>query len=163
LLGETRDELGGAHVWQAVEAKGAGRGAQAAWRAEVPGPVEQAPALYRALHSAIAAGLVASCHDLSEGGLATAAAEMCIGGRLGLALTLPEGDPWVQLFSESNGRLLVEVAPGRAAEFEARFAALPCTALGTVSGSGRFSVTTRTTGLIDLAVKDLVRAWTHPA
>ncbi len=163
LLGETRDELGGAHVWQAVEAKNEGRGAQGEWRAEVPGPVEGAPALYRALHGAIAAGLVASCHDLSEGGLAAAAAEMCIGGRLGLALTLPDGDPWVQLFSESNGRLLVEVSPRHAAEFETQFANLPCTALGMVSGSGRFSVTTRTTGLIDLAVKDLVRAWTHPA
>ena len=47
-----------------------------------------APRVYRALHRAIAAGWVRACHDLSEGGLAVAAAEMCIGGRLGLELRL---------------------------------------------------------------------------
>ncbi len=153
LIGETRDELGGAHVWQCL----AGRAAPG----DVPGPVATAPALYRTLHGAIAAGLVASCHDLSEGGLAVAAAEMAIGGRLGLALTLPGGNPWVQLFSESNGRLLVEVAPKHAPAFEARFAGLPCVALGLVSGTGRFSVTTRADVLVDLSVTELVNAWTR--
>ena len=36
------------------------------------------------LHQAMGQGLVKACHDLSEGGLAVAAAEMCIGGRSGL-------------------------------------------------------------------------------
>ncbi len=153
LIGETRDELGGAHVWQCLPRHGA--------TGDVPGPAANAPALYRTLHGAIAAGLVASCHDLSEGGLAVAAAEMAIGGRLGLALTLPDGNPWVQLFSESNGRLLVEVAPKHAPAFEARFAGLPYYALGLVSGARRFSVTTRTDALIDLRMSELVKAWTR--
>jgi phosphoribosylformylglycinamidine synthase len=70
-------------------------------------------------------GLVRACHDLSEGGLAVAAAEMCIAGRLGMQLdlaSLPRGeevnnDP-VALFAESSCRFLVEVAPGDAHEFE---------------------------------------------
>ena len=37
----------------------------------------------RALHKAIQAGLVQSCHDVSEGGIAIALAEMCIAGGLG--------------------------------------------------------------------------------
>ena len=44
--------------------------------------------VYHALHQAITKGLVRSAHDLSEGGLAVAAAEMCIGGRLGMVLNI---------------------------------------------------------------------------
>jgi phosphoribosylformylglycinamidine (FGAM) synthase-like enzyme len=43
---------------------------------------------YRALHRTIGDGLVRACHDLSEGGLAVALAEMCIAGRLGAAVAL---------------------------------------------------------------------------
>ena len=59
-----------------------------------------------------------ACHDISEGGLAVALAEMCIGGRLGAAIDdLPDHDPVVALFSESIGRFVVEVAPVDAARF----------------------------------------------
>ena len=71
-----------------------------------------APERYRRLHRAIRSGLVRSCHDLSEGGLAVAIAEMCIGGRLGATIdTLPHDDVATALFSESIGRLVVEVDP----------------------------------------------------
>ena len=57
-------------------------------------------------------GLVASCHDVSEGGVAVAVAEMCIAGDKGADVTaLPHADPVVALFAESSGRLVVEVAP----------------------------------------------------
>ena len=56
------------------------------------------------------AGLVVSCHDVSEGGLAVALAEMCIAGRLGARIhTLTHDDPATALFAESMGRLVVEV------------------------------------------------------
>ncbi len=59
-----------------------------------------------------ASGLVRSCHDLSEGGLAVAIAEMCIAGRLGATIdVLPHDDVATALFSESIGRLVVEVEP----------------------------------------------------
>ncbi len=159
LIGDTRDELGGAHVWKTLREtreEGEERGA-------VPGPVEGALALYRALHSAITQGLVASCHDLSEGGLAVAAGEMCIGGRLGLALTLPDGEPFVQLFSESNGRLLVEVAPAHLDAFVALFESLPVKQLGLITDSGRLTISTRAEVIVDVQVSDMVKAWTNPA
>ncbi len=71
--------------------------------------IPAAPAVYRALHQAIRAGWVRSAHDLSEGGLGVAAAEMAIAGRLGMNLDLPGDDALQALFGETNGCLLVEV------------------------------------------------------
>ena len=69
------------------------------------------PARYRGLHRAIRGGLVQSCHDVSEGGLAVALAEMCIASGLGAVVdALPHDDVTTALFSESAGRLVVEVA-----------------------------------------------------
>jgi len=59
-------------------------------------------------------GLIKSCHDLSDGGLIASAAEMAFGGDLGIALDLsPIGSLRTdyKLFSESNGRWLIEVEP----------------------------------------------------
>ena len=73
---------------------------------------------YRAIEKALKAGLIASMHDVSEGGLATALAEMAFAG--GLGVTAMTDDIVYQgkrrredvvLFSESNSRLLVEVDP----------------------------------------------------
>ena len=73
---------------------------------------------YQALHSAMQAHLVRACHDLSEGGLSVAAAEMCIGGRLGLDLALPGSDPLRACCGETTGCLLVEVKEADAQAFE---------------------------------------------
>ncbi len=133
LVGATRPELGGSHYLQHLGLAG-GR---------VPTPdLQQAPSILRALHSEIAAGRVASCHDLSEGGLAVAAAEMAFAGDLGVALDLgavrceePESGydaDATRIFSESCTRFLVEVAPEHAEAFAHGFGDLPCTAVGTV-------------------------------
>jgi phosphoribosylformylglycinamidine synthase len=63
------------------------------------------------LRRAIAAGLVASAHDLSDGGLAVAAAEACIASGLGAELELPASDGRLDrlLFAEGGGRILVSV------------------------------------------------------
>ena len=104
LLGTTRPEFAGSHldlVHGAPDAPGV-----------VPGPDPGAPERYRRLHRAISEGLVRACHDVSEGGLAVALAEMCIAGRLGITVTaLPHPDIATALFAESQGRLVVEVAP----------------------------------------------------
>lgn len=62
-------------------------------------------------------GLVASAHDLSEGGLAVAAAETVFKTELGLNADFRALDK-KQFFSETPGRLLVSVAPENAAAFE---------------------------------------------
>jgi len=82
----------------------------------VPQVRETAPATMRAVAAAIASGQVRSCHDLSEGGLALAAAEMAIGGNLGVRIdpaaiecgeTIDRMD--ARLFSETPTRFLLEV------------------------------------------------------
>ena len=78
----------------------------------VPSPDPDAPTRYRHLHQAMLEGLVRSCHDVSEGGLAVALAEMCIAGRLGAEITeLPHEHAPAALFPESQSRLIVEIAP----------------------------------------------------
>jgi phosphoribosylformylglycinamidine (FGAM) synthase-like enzyme len=92
---------------------------------------------------------VRACHDLSEGGLAVAAAEMAFAGNLGARLLLAEVpreiDPdenaaAVLLFSESNTRFLCEVRPAAAAGFEAAMAGVPCRVVGEVDDGGRLQV-----------------------
>ena len=132
--------------------------------------MQEAPEMYRALHRAMRAGLVRACHDLSEGGLAVAAAEMCIGGRLGMALTIDTDDPHLALFGETDERLLVEVRPEDCAAFESCFSKLasqrvsePASRrIGVVTSGPRLSITTRTQGLISIPIRDLVAAWNSP-
>jgi phosphoribosylformylglycinamidine synthase len=55
-------------------------------------------------------GRIAACHDISEGGLAVALAEMAVAGRLGLSIdTLPGPDLVSALFSESSSRFVCEL------------------------------------------------------
>ena len=90
------------------------------------------------LLQAMKAKTVAACHDLSHGGLAIAAAEMCLGGDIGADLDTAAVDPmrWdVQLFSESNGRWLVEVAKGSEEEFQHLIEGVPVAYVGRVGGA----------------------------
>jgi phosphoribosylformylglycinamidine synthase len=129
LIGATRNELAGAHL----SAVGIDVGAS-----ELP-QVDLAAArtTFARLHAAIGAGLVRACHDLSEGGLAVAAAEMAIAGDLGLDLDLSpvasELSATVKLFSETPSRFLVEVTPEDVAAFMARMDDTPCTLIGSVT------------------------------
>lgn len=154
LLGETRDELG-ASRWQLIQNIPGGA---------VPSQQAYAPALYRALHRAVRAGLVRACHDLSEGGLAVAAAELCVAGRLGLSLSVRGDDPVVGLFSESNARFLAEVLPSDCAAFEAQLGSqLPWSKLGTVSADQFLSISLNGRTTIHLPVADLVATWNGSA
>ncbi len=130
LLGETRDEMGASHYAMIHDLEGG----------IVPQPLESPLERYRALHQAINAGLVQSAHDCSEGGLAVALAEMCIAGRFGASVQLlnkssenPALDAQQILFSESTGRIILEVNPENKAAFEAMFAGVPLTQIGTVT------------------------------
>ncbi len=123
LVGLTHNELGGSH-YALVEGLSGGA---------VPKvDAELAKKTFTTLHRAIDAGLVRSCHDLSEGGLAVAAAEMAFAGGLGAEIRLgdvpypvdrdgraeQEMSAAALLFSESNSRFLVEVQEDKAAAFQ---------------------------------------------
>lgn len=128
----------------------------------IPSVSSYAPKLYQAIHQSICRGLVRSVHDLSEGGLAVAAAEMCIGGRLGLELDLQADDPVRTLFGETTGCLLVEVNPADAAAFEELLAGLSTLRVATVVDAPAFKVTNNGSPLFALPVADLVTAWNAP-
>ncbi|MEZ6131626.1 MAG: AIR synthase-related protein [Planctomycetaceae bacterium] len=87
---------------------------------------EESLATFKSLHAAIKAGLVRSCHDLSEGGLAVAVAEMAFAGGIGVELN--DNLTAADLFAESNGRFVVEVELDKVAGFEAT---VPSTVVGT--------------------------------
>jgi len=114
-----------------------------------------APQVYRALHRSIQNGLVQSCHDLSEGGLAVAAAEMCIGGRLGMDLSVDAS----VLFTEVNGCLLVEVSLANVSAFEKQFASLPFAKIGAVIAEPILKLSNA-----EIPVEELVHAFNiHPS
>ncbi|MGQ9585792.1 MAG: phosphoribosylformylglycinamidine synthase subunit PurL [Anaerolineae bacterium] len=137
VLGETRPELGGSAWFRTLGSLGN----------RVPVPCRESPQLLRVLHTAMRRGWVRACHDCSEGGLGVALAEMALGGNLGIWVdlaTLPRSQDVaradVALFSESLGRLVVEVAQEYQAEFEALFAALPWGRVGRVTAEPLFRV-----------------------
>ncbi len=127
LVGTTRADLGGSEYYRL---RGVDGGA--------PPAVDLAAskAAMAALLSAVDRGTVAACHDLSHGGHAVAAAEMALGGDLGARLRLPPSDLRfdIALFSESNGRWLVEVNKGREGDFLAAMAGVPAAEVGLVGG-----------------------------
>ena len=80
-------------------------------------------------------GLVSAAHDLSEGGLIQAVVEAALAGETGCRIVLPEGaDPFVALFSESAGRVLVAVPRTEESRFRSMCEArgLPATRIGVV-------------------------------
>jgi phosphoribosylformylglycinamidine synthase len=84
----------------------------------VPAPADGAHDRYRRLHQALRTGRVLACHDISEGGLGVALAEMAIAGRLGVHIDgLPHDDATTSWFSESNGRFVCELHPDHVAWF----------------------------------------------
>jgi phosphoribosylformylglycinamidine synthase len=167
LVGTTRAELGGSH-YLVVARRGGATGAEGG---RVPRPdLAVAPRILRAVHAAIRAGTVLACHDLSEGGLAVAAAEMAFAGGLGAELDLARVtleaaekgfDPdSTRLYSQSCSRLLVEVAEGSAAAFERAFQGLPCAAIGRTSTETKLRIRGSAGGiLVDADIEELRRAF----
>ncbi len=157
LIGETHDELGGSHYDLVNDLSGG----------NVPTVnVEQARRIFTAVHRAINNGLLRACHDLSEGGLAVAAAEMAFAGGLGAKVdvhAMPVGDAGeaaeVRLFSESNSRFLCEVEPEHAAEFEKQLGGVPFVKVGQVEAGSRLLVCDGAMDLIDADIFELKEAW----
>ncbi|MEO1288562.1 MAG: phosphoribosylformylglycinamidine synthase subunit PurL, partial [Chloroflexota bacterium] len=132
VIGKTNNEMGGSHFNMIHNIDG-GR---------VPQPNENAINTMRVLHQAIQEGLVISCHDVSEGGIAVALAEMCIAGGLGAEVEtadfkqyLPSEFSNVNLFSETSTRFIVEVQDVNITKFEDFMQSIPYGELGSVWNS----------------------------
>ena len=160
LVGTTKDEIGGSH-FSLVRGLSGG---------QVPTvDADMAKATFRTVHEAIEKRLIRSCHDLSEGGLAVAAAEMAMAGNLGMSLEIDSVcesglSETIALFSESNTRFLVEVTPDGADEFEELLSGsnVPVFRLGTIDDCGRVKITYSGVDLLDVSVADAKSAWRQP-
>ncbi|HEX2277180.1 MAG TPA: phosphoribosylformylglycinamidine synthase subunit PurS [Candidatus Tectomicrobia bacterium] len=160
VLGETRAELGGSEYYALRGHLGS----------SVPRvDAARARSLYEALSSAIARGLVASCHDCSDGGLGVALAETAFAGGFGVDIDLRRvpgaGDlrDDVTLFSESPSRFVVTVRAGQASAFESILAGSPCAAVGHVTELGVFRVLGRSgMPIIETGIATLKAAWQRP-
>ncbi|ODR00171.1 phosphoribosylformylglycinamidine synthase II [Mycobacterium sherrisii] len=130
LLGDTRDEFDGS-IWAQVTADHLGG---------LPPAVDLAreKLLAEVLNAASRDGLLTAAHDLSEGGLAQAVVESALAGETGCRIVLPEGtDPFVMLFSESAGRVMVAVPRTEESRFRSMCEArgLPAVRIGVVDQS----------------------------
>jgi len=160
LLGKTVDELGGSEYYALHGQLGA----------NVP-KVDAATAMarYRSVNAAQGKGLVASCHDLSDGGLAVALAETAFAGGLGIDADLGKLDApaavndTARLFSESASRLLVTVKPGHRQAFESQFTGQSCRCIGTVTAEPRLRLTGSAGDLLCESPLDALKAaWQAP-
>ena len=159
LMGKTHCELGGSHLFSVLGLDGGA----------VP-QVELATAkkIFEKVHAAIDAGLVRACHDLSEGGLAVAAAEMSFAGQLGLQVDFSSalqasGLKAVEfLFAESNSRFLIEVDASRRSEWDALMADVAHECIGQVSQSQQVIMRAGQDVWVDKPWSELFDAWHQP-
>ena len=157
IIGDTFKELGGSEYYKL-------KGHLGATVPKVKGA--KAKRTFRAVTKAIDLGVIKSCHDLSEGGLAVAAAEMAFAGGYGLELDLGkvpgkalERNDFV-LFSESNSRLLIEVAEKDRKEFEALMKGKNCAKIGRVTEDKKLLIHgLNQTIVVDASLAELRRSW----
>ncbi len=141
ILGETRGEMGGSFYEKIAAAEA---GTEDFHLGNCPSvKTAEALELYRKLHRAMTEGIVKSCHDLSDGGLAAAAAESALGGRLGAEICLDEiasdsknHEAARLLFSETPSRFIVSVAADDRERFEKLLAGTKTKKAGSVTAPG---------------------------
>jgi phosphoribosylformylglycinamidine synthase II len=161
IIGTTYDELGGSHYYDVHGALGN----------KVPKVNPQkGKKLMDSLSAATEKGLVKACHDLSEGGIGVAAAEMAFAGELGITINLdkvPLGEKISRndniLFSESNTRFLAEVAPEDKQEFEQLMKGVDLAAAGEVTKDNKLEIYgLNGQKLISATIAELKEAWQKP-
>ena len=160
-VGTTKNELGGSHFYGLFDAIGS----------NVPRvDADLALTVMGSLSKASREGLVRSCHDCSEGGLAVALAEMAFAGDWGMQVSLhhvPTSgdvlDAGTILFSESNSRFVVEVEPKCQSAFEALMPRKCYGMIGMITSDRCFSVTgLEGEEIISVPISELKEAWQKP-
>ena len=160
ILGETYHELGGSE-WYAMHGFTGN---------QVPKVnAQKAKALYDALSRAMNVGLVASCHDCSDGGAGVAIAETAFAGGLGMLIHLAlfpssgidRND--TLLFSESQSRFVVTISPAAKKSFEAMMKGIAMSQVGEVLAEGLLKIDgIDGERIIDEDINELKAAWQRP-
>ncbi len=150
LVGETSPEMGASAYYRTT----------GSYSSKVPDvDVQALRAGVDIVVEGIERGVIVACHDISDGGLAATAAEMCIGGNIGATIGVDRlGDlrSDVKLFSESNARWLIEVRKGKERQIP-KDRRTKITKLGNVGGSSLTMGSGRT--LVDIEVPKLEKAF----
>ncbi|HQT44350.1 MAG TPA: AIR synthase-related protein, partial [Candidatus Micrarchaeota archaeon] len=157
VLGMTRNELAGSEYYSQIGANGG----------QAPLPDKKSlPRMYMKLHKAIMAGVVRSCHDCSDGGIAVALAETMFAGGLGAAIDasgIPHGEGMKNdeiLFSESAGRFVITVRGKDAPRFEKKLAGFPFARLGFVVAEPVLRITDSSgSAIIEENINSLKDSW----
>jgi phosphoribosylformylglycinamidine synthase len=170
LIGMTRADLGGAHALDAGLVLTPANGEISVPRVDLA----VARQTFAAMHTAIQRGLVRACHDLSEGGLAVAAAEMACAGGYGMVLDLraipltnepaqdakpAPFDQSIRLFAETPSRFLVEIDQHHANAFEAALAGIPFAPVGRVAAEPELRIMEGTDEVLQTDLITLKAAW----
>ncbi len=153
LLGTTRDELGASEFLRVLRGRDEGPCPEVDLAGE--------RRLVDLLVGLAGKGLLASAHDVSDGGLAVALAECAMQGGVGAAVDLDSGvRPSSLLFGESTGRAVVSFGPENEAAVRAAAekGAVPFAAIGTVSGD-RLRIAVHGRSLMDEALAALTGLW----
>lgn len=146
LLGETKPEFGGSALQMLQDGKVSGQAPTL--------DLETESRQQQALLTAIREGLVTAAHDVSEGGLAAALPELVFGTGFGADVTV-DTDLVTTLFSESQSRFLVTVAPSHADTFASLTKA---TRIGQVTDTTQLTIRA-SDRLIEMDVTELERVW----
>jgi phosphoribosylformylglycinamidine synthase subunit PurSL len=160
LIGVTGDDLGGSLAQRLNGLQGS----------EAPVVrLTSARRIVSVVHRANRKGLIQACHDLSEGGLAVAAAEMAIAGGHGLEIDVRdvpvielELADSTKLFAESPTRFLVEVTTEDAPALEKILGRTPHAKIGRVLDSPRYWVLGQSGVVINADIDGLRARWRTP-
>jgi len=179
VVGLTADEMGASEYYRHL-ADRAGTPDAIGSRAPTV-DVERALAVLEATSRAVTDGLLRSSHALGKGGLAVGLAKVAFAGELGMQIDLAsvpsanvccldgecDNDPHAPvlrddalLFSESNSRYIVTVAPEQCEAFQAAMSQAPCSCVGEVTAEPRLHITGQDgSPLIDSNVLELKNQW----
>ena len=161
IVGETKNELGASHYYKLNHELGA----------NVPKvDLRTAPKIMTSVAEAIRQGLIVSCHDCSEGGLATALAEMSFAGGLGIQVNLAEVPVSRKvtrsdqiLFSESTTRFLLEVNPDNFGRLAQLFRDFRFGEIGKITDDPRLIIKNLSgKPVIDADIHELKESWQAP-
>ena len=156
VIGETKAELGGSEYYRLRHVEG---GIVPRTKPEV---LMQS---MNALREAMQAGLIASCHDLSEGGLGVAVCEMLLGGDICASIDLAGVNPGMRsdykLFSESNTRWVVEVWKEEAERFEdlMKERSVYVSKIGETVGEKKVGICDGNKELVEISLEEVREVW----
>jgi phosphoribosylformylglycinamidine synthase len=159
IIGSTKDEMGGSH-YNLINNR-VGNNAPMV-------DAKMGMKIFNRISEATRLELLRACHDLSEGGIAVALAEMAFSGGLGVDAKLGNVPCDVKrdsvvLFSESNTRFIAEVRKSDKKIFENLMKGIPVGLIGEVSGEKDLKICgIGGKKIIDAGIDELKRAWQKP-